>query len=62
MQHVRSWNAKSLSAYAEGQGFETVSVEATILSRYNGLADWAYRAIKLLMGQRPNLVYIGRKV
>lgn len=62
MQHVRSWTGDELKSYAESQGFETVQVEATILSPYTGLVDRLWRLAKLYMGQRPNLIYIGRKL
>jgi SAM-dependent methyltransferase len=62
MQHVRSWDASSLSAFAERQGFETVNAEATILSPHTGLLDRLWRSAKLYTRARPNLVYIGRKV
>jgi 2-polyprenyl-3-methyl-5-hydroxy-6-metoxy-1,4-benzoquinol methylase len=61
VQHVRSWDAKSLSRYLESRGFETILVEGTILSIYAGLKDRVWRSIKLAMGARPNLIYIGRK-
>jgi len=61
MQHVRSWNAGSLRAYVESQGFETVGAEATILSPHAGLLDWLWRSAKLYSGVRPNLIYIGRR-
>jgi hypothetical protein len=59
MQHVRSWNAYSLTAYAERQGFKMVSAEPTILSPYVGLLDTLWRSAKLYSGLRPNLIYIG---
>lgn len=62
MQHVRSWSAASLTAFLGSRGFETVSVEATILSPYSGVLDRLWRAAKLALGVRLNLIYIGRKV
>lgn len=61
MQHVRSWNAETLSRYLEKQGFRPVRAEGTILSVYSGIKDWLWRSIKLAMGARPNLVVIVRK-
>lgn len=61
VQHVRSWTAASLSAYAESQGFRMISVEPTILSLYSGVHDWAWRTAKLAFGAKPNLIYIGQK-
>jgi SAM-dependent methyltransferase len=62
MQHVRTWNAASLSSYLESKGFETVSAEATILSPHSGLLDRVWRGAKLALGRRLNLIYVGRKV
>ena len=62
MQHVRSWKTRSLSAFTESQGFETVSVDETILSPHTGLLDRLWRFAKLYGGARPNLIYIGRKL
>jgi len=61
MQHVRSWTCESLSAYAENHGFQTTQIEATILSPHSGFVDRLWRGAKLSLGQRPNLIYIGRK-
>jgi SAM-dependent methyltransferase len=61
MQHVRSWTPATLGRVAEAHGFETVTAEGTILSIYSGLLDRLWRAAKLTMGARPNLIYIGRK-
>jgi 2-polyprenyl-3-methyl-5-hydroxy-6-metoxy-1,4-benzoquinol methylase len=61
MQHVRAWNAKTLSDFVESRGFKTVSVEATILSPYSGFTDYLYRTVKRLQSATPNLIYIGRK-
>ena len=61
MQHVRAWDAASLSTYVETKGFETVSAGATILSPHAGVLDRLWRGAKLALGKRPNLIYIGRK-
>jgi SAM-dependent methyltransferase len=61
MQHVRSWNATSLRKYAESHGFQTLSIEATILSPHAGIVDRLWRMAKRALGATPNLIYIGRK-
>lgn len=60
MQHVRSWNADTLSTFVAKAGFERVSAHAVLLSPYSGLLGLAHK-IRYMKAKRPNLIYIGVK-
>lgn len=60
MQHVRTWTADSLKAYAGSQGFQAISAEATLLTNHSGFKAAAHRLLNRMKGFRPHLVYIGQ--
>lgn len=63
VQHVRSWSAQTLSEWVRPFGFEMVSAEATVLSRYSGPLGLAYALVyRAIRKRKPHLIYIGRRV
>ena len=67
MQHVRSWNQKSLSEFMEKSGFTTVSVKELRLLHSDTTIPQIKEKIKALASTfgysryLPNLLYIGKK-
>jgi 2-polyprenyl-3-methyl-5-hydroxy-6-metoxy-1,4-benzoquinol methylase len=62
MQHVNSWNVRSISEFNRSIGFQTVQCLETYLNK-SSLRSMAARLVKRLCNEKmPHLVYIGKKI
>lgn len=60
-QHVRSWSAESLTAWAQKAGFKPVACRLVHLPQPGLVGKLGVLAARVFGFKPPNLVYIGRK-